>query len=362
MAVMHDQGFSAWDGADCTGLAVRIKQWGRELGLSQVAICDTDLSAAEPGLLNWLQQGLHGEMDYMARHGTRRSRPGELIPGTVRIVSARLDYWPRDWGEAEIVLQQGEQAYVSRYALGRDYHKVLRRKLQQLAERMQAEIGEFGYRVFVDSAPVMEVALAEKAGLGWRGKHTLLLTREAGSLYFLGEIYTNLPLPVDEQVSAHCGDCTACITACPTAAIVAPYQLDARRCISYLTIEQHGSIPVELRPLLGNRIYGCDDCQLACPWNRFARLTQEADFLPRHGLESATLVELFGWSEAEFMQRLEGSAIRRIGYISWLRNLAVALGNAPTKPDIVAALRARATHESPLVREHVAWALERHGI
>lgn len=330
--------------------------------MSAVAVSDADLSAAEPGLLNWLAAGFHGEMDYMARHGTRRSRPAELLPGTIRIVSARLDYWPEDWDRAETLLQQADMAYISRYALGRDYHKLLRRKLQQLADRIRERVGDFGYRVFVDSAPVMEVALAEKAGLGWRGKHTLLLTREAGSLYFLGEIYTNLPLPADERVSAHCGSCTSCIEVCPTQAIVAPYRLDARRCISYLTIEHHGSIPLQLRPLLGNRIYGCDDCQLVCPWNRFARLTGEADFRPRNNLDHVTLVELFGWSEADFNSRLEGSAIRRIGHERWLRNIAVALGNAPTTPDVVGALQKKQAHPSALVREHVAWALARHNL
>lgn len=359
---MQDNQFQTWHGADCSGLAAEIKQWGRELGLSAVAVSDADLSAAEPGLLNWLAAGFHGEMDYMSRHGTRRSRPAELLPGTIRIVSARLDYWPEDWDRAETLLQQADMAYISRYALGRDYHKLLRRKLQQLADRIRERVGEFGYRVFVDSAPVMEVALAEKAGLGWRGKHTLLLTREAGSLYFLGEIYTNLPLPADERVSAHCGSCTSCIEVCPTQAIVAPYRLDARRCISYLTIEHHGSIPLQLRPLLGNRIYGCDDCQLVCPWNRFARLTGEADFRPRNNLDHVTLVELFGWSEADFNSRLEGSAIRRIGHERWLRNIAVALGNAPTTPDVVGALQKRQAHPSALVREHVAWALARHNL
>lgn len=330
--------------------------------MSAVAVSDADVSAAEPGLLNWLAAGFHGEMDYMSRHGTRRSRPAELLPGTIRIVSARLDYWPEDWDRAETLLQQADMAYISRYALGRDYHKLLRRKLQQLADRIRERVGDFGYRVFVDSAPVMEVALAEKAGLGWRGKHTLLLTREAGSLYFLGEIYTNLPLPADERVSAHCGSCTSCIEVCPTQAIVAPYRLDARRCISYLTIEHHGSIPLQLRPLLGNRIYGCDDCQLVCPWNRFARLTGEADFRPRNNLDHVTLVELFGWSEADFNSRLEGSAIRRIGHERWLRNIAVALGNAPTTPDVVGALQKKQAHPSALVREHVAWALARHNL
>jgi epoxyqueuosine reductase len=290
----------------------------------------------------------------------RRARPAELVPGTVRVISARLDYLP-DAADAYAVLANPDAAFVSRYALGRDYHKVLRGRLQTLAERIAAEVGEFGHRVFTDSAPVMEVELARKAGLGWRGKHTLLLSREAGSYFFLGEIFVDLPLPIDAPVTEHCGTCARCIEVCPTQAIVAPYQLDARRCISYLTIELKGSIPVELRALIGNRVYGCDDCQLACPWNKYAQVSAEPDFRVRHGLDRATLVELFAWSEADFHERLAGSAIHRIGYERWLRNLAVGLGNVPTSAAVVDALRARVDHPATLVREHVAWALARHG-
>ena len=295
----------------------------------------------------------------MERHGTRRARPADLVAGTASVICVRLDYLPADARPSADVLADARRAHVARYALGRDYHKVMRGKLQALAERMREAIGDFGYRVFADSAPVMEVALARNAGLGWRGKHTLLLTRDRGSLFFLGEIYTDLALPPSEPVADHCGTCEACIGACPTAAIVAPYELDARRCISYLTIELHGSIPLELRPLIGNRVYGCDDCQLACPWNRFAQPTTESDFAVRNGLDDATLVELFAWTREMFESRLAGSPIRRIGYERWLRNLAVGLGNAPHDADIVAALEARADDPSPLVREHVAWALAR---
>ena len=295
----------------------------------------------------------------MARHGMRRARPAELVPGTIRVISVRMDYWP-DSTPAEEVLADSSRAYVSRYALGRDYHKVLRQRLQQLADRIAAAIGPFGYRVFTDSAPVMEVALATRAGLGWRGKHTLALNRDAGSAFFLGELFVDLPLPVDAPTSAHCGACSACLPACPTGAIVAPYQLDARRCISYLTIELADPIPLELRPLIGNRVYGCDDCQLACPWNKFAQRTREPDFAVRNGLDQATLVELFCWTEDEFHARLAGSAIYRIGYERWLRNLAVGLGNAASNAAIVAALEARRDYPSALVREHVRWALEQH--
>lgn len=336
-----------------------IRGWGRELGFDAVAVTGVDLSDAEPGLAAWLAEGFHGEMDYMARHGMTRARPAELHPGTVRVISARMNYWP-EAADAEAALADPERAYVSRYALGRDYHKLLRARLQKLADRI-AEAVPHGYRVFVDSAPVLEVELAARAGLGWRGKHTLLLHREAGSAFFLGEIFTDLPLPVDVPQRGHCGECTACLDACPTGAIVAPYRVDARRCISYLTIELKGAIPEALRPLVGNRIYGCDDCQLVCPWNRFARLTAEPDFAPRHALDGARLVELFAWSEADFRERMAGSAIHRIGYERWLRNLAVALGNAPTSDAVLAALRARADDPSALVREHVAWALARHG-
>jgi epoxyqueuosine reductase len=295
----------------------------------------------------------------MARHGTRRARPAELVPGTIRVISARLDYLPRQARDPHAVLATSSQAYVSRYALGRDYHRVLRGKLQRLAERMTAAVGSFRYRVFTDSAPVLEVALAAKAGLGWRGKHTLLLTRRAGSFFFLGEIYTDLPLPVGSPARNHCGSCHACLDACPTGAIVAPYELDARRCISYLTIELKGSIPEALRPLIGNRVYGCDDCQLVCPWNRYAQPSPEPDFAVRNGLDEVALVTLFAWTAAEFATRLAGSAIRRIGYQRWLRNLAVGLGNADYDPAIVAALEARRDDPSALVREHVAWALAR---
>ncbi len=345
---------------DLRALAATIKIWGRELGFQAVGIADADLAAAEPGLLAWLERGLHGEMDYMARHGLRRARPRELVPGTLRVIGARMDYLPAA-APAATVLADGTKAFVSRYALGRDYHKVLRGRLQALADRIGAAVGEFGYRVFTDSAPVLEVELATRAGLGWRGKHTLALAREAGSYFFLGEIYTDLPLPADAPVGAHCGTCAQCLDACPTGAIVAPYRLDARRCISYLTIELKGSIPVELRPLVGNRVYGCDDCQLVCPWNKYAQVSAEPDFRVREGLDDVTLVELFGWTESDFRSRLAGSAIHRIGYERWSRNLAVGLGNAPTAEEVVAALRARADDPSALVREHVAWALARHG-
>ncbi len=336
-------------------LAERIKAWGTGLGFQAVGIADADLSAAEPRLLEWLAKGWHGEMEYMARHGALRARPAELRPGTLRVISCRMDYLNDVSPETA-----PERANIARYARGRDYHKVLRDRLQKLCDRIAAEVGDFGYRVFSDSAPVMEVELAAKAGIGWRGKHTLLLSREAGSWFFLGEIYCDLPLETDEEVPNSCGICERCIEVCPTQAIRGPYQLDARRCISYLTIEHKSAIPEELRPLIGNRVYGCDDCQAACPWNRFARPTEEADFQPRNGLDRATLVELFAWTEAEFDQRLRGSPIRRIGYERWLRNLAVGLGNAPTSLHVVAALRSRADHPSALVREHVHWALSRH--
>ncbi len=345
--------------AALTELTKQIKRWGAELGFQQVGVCDTNLSTAESRLIEWLALGYQGTMDYMRRHGTRRSRPAELVPGTIRVISARLDYLPETQVRTHGALADPAQAFVSRYALGRDYHKVLRRRLQRLAERIHAAIGDFGYRVFVDSAPVMEKPLAAKAGLGWIGKHTNLINARSGSWFFLGELYTDLPLPVDPPADDHCGHCQACLEICPTGAIVAPYQLDARRCISYLTIEHKGPIPEPLRQRLGNRIYGCDDCQLVCPWNRFARMTSEPDFLPRHGLDRATLIALFAWEEAEFLRRTEGSAIRRIGHGRWLRNLAVALGNADPSDAVKAALRARAEHPDPIVREHVAWALER---
>ncbi|WP_038712082.1 tRNA epoxyqueuosine(34) reductase QueG, partial [Burkholderia sp. lig30] len=370
------------DDAALAALAARIKAWGRELGFGAIGISDTDLSDAEAGLAAWLEAGCHGEMDYMAKHGVKRARPAELVAGTRRVISARLAYLPGetlaagapadgvpqpDWRALERArLDDPQAAVVSIYARGRDYHKVLRNRLQTLAERIEREIGAFGYRVFTDSAPVLEVELAQKAGVGWRGKHTLLLQRDAGSLFFLGEIYVDIPLPTDAQTApgaapetpgAHCGSCTRCIAACPTGAIVAPYRVDARRCISYLTIELKGSIPEPLRPMIGNRVYGCDDCQLVCPWNKFAQAAPVADFDVRHGLDRATLVELFGWSAQEFDERMQGSAIRRIGYACWLRNLAVGLGNALRAPAgqlapdardaIVAALRARADDASP---------------
>ena len=412
------------DEAALAALAQRIKAWGRELGFGAVGISDTDLSDAEAALEAWLEAGCHGEMDYMAKHGAKRARPAELVAGTRRVISARIDYLPTstlhaadaerpsstaphgaagDWREREWArLADPAAAVVSIYARGRDYHKVMRQRLQQLADRIEREVGAYGYRVFTDSAPVLEVALAQKAGIGWRGKHTLLLERDAGSLFFLGEIYVDIPLPTDAQLEperatrdagAHCGHCTRCIDACPTGAIVGPFRVDARRCISYLTIELKGSIPEALRPLIGNRIYGCDDCQLVCPWNKFAQAAPVDDFTARHGLDRARLVDLFAWSAEEFDTRMQGSAIRRIGHERWLRNLAVAMGNAlrqgeahwqtpeasgevsrghagpaatgitrPLAPDeresIVAALRARADDPSPLVREHVHWALQ----
>jgi len=341
---------------DFSLLARSIKAWGRELGFQAVGIAEADLSAAEPRLLQWLEQGWHGEMEYMARHGALRARPAELTPGTLRVISCRMDYLADKRDTIEL---DGEKAVVARYARGRDYHKVLRARLQQLCDRIEAEIGAFGYRVFSDSAPVMEVELAQRAGIGWRGKHTLLLDRN-GSWFFLGEIYTSLALPADAPIRDHCGSCEKCIDICPTQAIRGPYQLDARRCISYLTIEHKSSIPEELRPLIGNRVYGCDDCQAVCPWNGFARPSSEQDFQPRNGLDQATLVELFSWSEKEFEDRLQGSPIRRIGYERWLRNLAVGLGNAPSTPAVVAALQSKRGYPSELVREHIEWALKRH--
>jgi len=341
------------------GLKARMGQWARELGFQHLGVAGIDLSQAEAGLQRWLERGFQGQMEYLARHGTRRSRPAELVPGTVRVISVRLDYLPGDARPAQEVLEDPELGYISRYALGRDYHKVIRARLQRLAERIQAEVGPFSYRVFTDSAPVLEVELARQAGLGWRGKHTLLLDRSAGSWFFLGEIYTDLELPLDEPLAPHCGTCRRCIDVCPTAAILEPYVLDARRCISYLTIEHAGSIPEALRPSMGNRIYGCDDCQLVCPWNKFAGTATVEDFGVRNGLDSASLVALFEWTEEEFERRLEGSAIRRIGHERWLRNIAVALGNAPPSMQAQAALRARQDHPSAVVREHVAWALAR---
>ncbi|WP_374089410.1 tRNA epoxyqueuosine(34) reductase QueG [Methylomicrobium lacus] len=340
-------------------LAARIKQCGLELGFQQVGIADTDLRQAEQHLHAWLSKNFHGEMDYMQRHGLKRSRPDLLQPGTLRVISVRMDYLPEPAAAMDKNLADPSAAYVSRYALGRDYHKLIRHRLQKLADKIQVEIGPFGYRAFVDSAPVLEKALAEKAGLGWIGKHSNLINRKAGSWFFLGEIYTDLPLPIDAPATAHCGSCAACLSVCPTQAIVAPFQVDARRCVSYLTIELHGAIPEALRPLLGNRIYGCDDCQLVCPWNRFAKLTAEGDFKPRHRLNTQQLLDVFAWDEQTFLTKTEGSAIRRIGHERWLRNIAVALGNARHSPEIISALTAKLEHASELVKEHVGWALAR---
>ena len=351
---------AARDPVDWRALVNTIKGWGREQGFAELGIARADVSAASPGLLRWLELGRHGEMHYMAKHAALRSEPPALVAGTRSVISARLPYWPAA-ADAPAVLADGELGYISRYALGRDYHKTLRQRLQKLAERIGEAVGEYGvpyaYRVFADSAPVMEVEFARQSGIAWRGKHTLSLTR-SGSWHFLGEIYSSLPLPPDAPIGEHCGSCTRCLDVCPTAAIVAPYEVDARRCISYLTIELPGAIPLELRPLVGNRIYGCDDCQLCCPWNRLARVG-DADFSPRHGLDAAQLAELFAWDENDFAERLAGSPIRRIGHARWLRNIAVALGNSPASKSARAALGARADHPSPLVREHVGWALAR---
>ncbi len=336
-----------------------IDDWARELGFGAVGVADIDLAQAEARLKTWLARGFHGDMAYMARHGERRTRPAELVPGSVRVICVRMDYLPPQSENAWSVIGQSQLGFVSRYALGRDYHKVVRSRLQQLATRIESLIGPFGYRVFCDSAPVMEKPLAEKAGLGWMGKHSNILARDAGSWFFLGEIYVDLPLAVDRPVAEHCGKCTACIDICPTGAIVEPYVVDARRCISYLTIEHQGSIPLDLRPLLGNRIYGCDDCQLVCPWNRFAKTTELSDFAVRESLDAPRLVDLFAWSEGEFLRRTQGSAIRRIGWNRWLRNIAVALGNAGPSLTIQRALARRRQHPSSLVREHVAWAIVR---
>lgn len=339
-----------------------IRNWGLELGFQQVGFSDIHLDEAESRLHAWLAQGMHGEMGFMAKHGSKRSHPAELVEATCSIISVRMDYKPEAMNGAAQLLEQSDKAYISRYALGRDYHKLMRHRLQKLYQRIATEYGPFGYRVFVDSAPVLEKAIAEKAGLGWIGKHSNLIQQQNGSWFFLGEIYTDLPLTADKKTDNHCGTCTACIQACPTDAIVAPYVVDARRCISYLTIELHGPIPVEFRQAMGNRIYGCDDCQLVCPWNRFSEPTAESDFQARHHLDDVSLVELFAWSEDEFLERLQGSPIRRIGHERWLRNIAVALGNAVSRPDIIHALESRADHPSELVREHVNWALLQHGL
>lgn len=348
-------------GMHSSQLAAQIKSWGTELGFQAVGIAGVELPQAEQRLLQWLAAGRHGAMNYMAKHGSKRAQPAQLLPGTLRVISARLDYQPPQARDSWDVMHDPQSAFISRYALGRDYHKLMRQRLQQLADRITKLIGPFQHRVYTDSAPVMEVELAQLAGLGWRGKHTLLLQREHGSWFFLGEIYTDLDLPIDAPTDNHCGTCQACIDICPTRAIVAPYQLDARRCISYLTIELKDSIPEEFRPLIGNRIYGCDDCQLVCPWNKFAQTTREVDFHPRLGLDNVRLMDLFAWSESDFATRLQGSAIRRIGHTQWLRNIAVALGNTATSVAVIAALQTRRDHASALVREHVAWALRRHG-
>ncbi|MCF6263255.1 MAG: tRNA epoxyqueuosine(34) reductase QueG [Xanthomonadales bacterium] len=349
---------------DMLKLAAQIKVWAQEFGFQQSGISDTQLDQHEKWLFEWLEQGMHGDMEWMLRHGTKRSRPAELVADTQRVISVRMDYLPEAAGDVIKMLQQPSIGIISRYALGRDYHKIMRKRLQKLADKITAVVGKFGYRVFVDSAPVLEKALAEKAGLGWVGKHSNVINRSAGSWFFLGEIYTDLPLPADTAASEHCGDCVRCIDICPTAAIIAPYKVDARRCISYLTIENKGPIPLEFRQAIGNRIYGCDDCQATCPWNRFAQTTAEADFNSRHPLDAPALSELLSWDEAEFLLRMSGSAIRRIGYERWQRNLAVASGNAlraaqtsiEEKQHIQVALNASRSNASPMVCEHIDWA------
>jgi epoxyqueuosine reductase len=346
--------------ANIDKLADRIRSWGEKLGFQQIGFAGIDLPGDEARLEAWLEQGRHGEMGWMRRHGRKRTRPAELVHGTVSVISARMDYLPPDSADPEAVMADGSLAFISRYALGRDYHKVLRQRLQRLADRISREIGDFGYRVFVDSAPVLEKALARDAGIGWIGKHTNLINRNAGSWFFLGEIYTDVPLPADTPAMEHCGSCRACIDICPTQAITGPWDLDARRCISYLTIELPGSIPEEFRAPMGNRIYGCDDCQIVCPWNKFATLTAEPEFRARHGLDAPDLVALFAWSEQEFLDNTAGSAIRRIGHVRWLRNLAIGLGNASTTPAVIGALESRLSHGSAIVREHVEWAIAQH--
>lgn len=346
-------------------LAYDIKQWGLALGFNEIGIADTNLQKAELEHQTWIAKGFHGEMDYMAKHGVKRTRPAELVPNTLRVISARLDYLPPNAVDSQSILQDSAKAFISRYTMGRDYHKAMRNKLQKLCEKIQSEVANspmhaFSFRVFTDSAPVLEVALAEKAGLGWRGKHTLLINKNRGSWFFLGEIYTNLPLPLDEVATSHCGTCTSCIEICPTKAITAPYEVDARRCISYLTIELKTSIPVEFRPLIGNRVYGCDDCQLYCPWNKFAEVTKESDFAVKNGLDNISLVDCFNWTETQFKKNMAGSAIYRIGYEQWMRNIAVGLGNASTTPEIVAALQSRVSGASALLQEHISWALAQH--
>jgi len=348
---------SSLESEDLLRLTDNIKAWGRALGFQQVGIADVDLSQHEAHLKRWLEKGYHGEMSFMANHGTKRSRPNELVPGTVRVISVRMDYLPPDASFAKH-LSKPDIAYISRYALGRDYHKVLRNKLKKLGQKITEELANTQYRPFVDSAPVLEHAIAEKAGIGWTGKHSLTLNREAGSWFFLGELFINLPLPIDEPVKEECGSCTACMTICPTQAIVAPYTVDARRCISYLTIENSGDIPEEFREAMGNRIYGCDDCQLVCPWNRYASVTEEEDFLPRKQLHGQTLLTLFSWDEKTFLKNTEGSPIRRIGFEKWQRNIAVALGNAPFSEDVVEAIKDALPTASEMVKRHLKWALE----
>lgn len=337
-------------------LAEKIKQWGKELGFQQTGICDVDLSQHEEAMLNWLKAGYHGEMEWMSRHGTMRSRPDELLPGTVRVISVRMDYLPP---EAQFAsnLNNPTQGYISRYSLGRDYHKLVRNKLNQLGKMIEVEVGTMGYRPFVDSAPILERPLAEKAGIGWTGKHSLIINRTAGSWFFLGELLVDIPLPVDDVVENECGKCNACITSCPTQAIIEDGVVDARKCISYLTIEYDGIIPTEYRKAIGNRIYGCDDCQLVCPWNRFSDLTQQQDFHRRTYFTSPDLLTLFSWNEKEFLKNMEGSAIRRIGHTQWLRNISIALGNAPYSQDIVWALEDK-LGLTPILDDHVHWAIE----
>lgn len=343
---------------DLQPLADEIKSLGLSLGFQQVGITDTELSEAENQLSDWLDAGFHGEMNYMQKHGTKRTRPAELHAGTVRVISCRMDYLPEPMKLTDALMEDPVRAYISRYALGRDYHKVMRKRLQRLADLIEQKIGPFGYRAFVDSAPVMEKAIAEKAGLGWIGKHSNVLNKEAGSWFFLGELYVDLPLPIDQPAEEHCGECTRCVDICPTQAIVAPYTVDARRCISYLTIELQGSIPEEFRPLMGNHIYGCDDCQQTCPWNRFASLTAEQDFMARYDLDTRSLIDIFQWDEETFLQKTEGSAIRRIGYSSWIRNIAIALGNAPRDKEVIRVLKQKEHHDDAIISEHVVWAIK----
>lgn len=337
----------------------QLATWAKELGFDALGVADADLGRAGQQLRNWLAAGCHGDMEWMQRHGEKRAHPAQLVPGTQRVITVRMNYLSTSQGEALGVLADPERAYIARYALGRDYHKLIRKRLQRLASRLEDEIGGFGYRVFCDSAPVLEKPLAAKAGLGWMGKHSLVLDRRTGSYFFLGEIYTDLPLPVDAPIRAHCGSCRRCIDICPTRAIIAPYRLDARRCIAYLTIEHKGPIPEPLRPLLGNRVFGCDDCQLVCPWNRYARRARKTALAPREALRAAKLIELFNWSEARFLAETEGNPLRRVGYAGFLRNLAVALGNAPRSTEVLEALASRQQHPSKLVREHVQWAFAR---